>query len=175
MIRKHELVNRFSKRRLTLLMLRLLLPFIVSLLIYASRKELAVYLFVITAFASFFDGLLAKKNNQRTQLRSILDPFADKLFIALTAFILFYKGLFPFWAMIVFLSKDAIVVLGGLFVLIKNNKVLFKTNVIDKITVFIQLFTLFLFLIEKPDYILLLLSVLLLSVSFITTLFRSGV
>ncbi|MBU0628150.1 MAG: CDP-diacylglycerol--serine O-phosphatidyltransferase [Nanoarchaeota archaeon] len=172
---KNNFVNKLGKRRLTLLMLRLLLPFIVSLLIYASRKELAVYLFILTAFVSFFDGLLAKRNNKSNQLRSILDPFADKLFVNLAAFVLFYKGMFPFWAMIVFLAKDAFVIIGALFVLIKNAKVVFKTNVIDKVSVFIQLFTLFVFLIGKPDYVLLWFSILLLSVSFIVTLFRSGV
>ena len=55
MIDPNKAVKKISKGGLTLLMLRLLLPFIVSFLIYASRKELAVYLFILTAFASFFD------------------------------------------------------------------------------------------------------------------------
>jgi CDP-diacylglycerol--serine O-phosphatidyltransferase len=136
---------------------------------------LALYLFVLTAFVAFLDGFLAKKSKIKSQLRSILDPFADKLLINLTALALFLKGILPFWVMTVYLAKDIFVVLGALFILIKNTKTIFRTNVIDKISVFIQIFTLFIILMGYMDYILIWISIGFVILSFITTLFRSGI
>ncbi|MBW2975510.1 CDP-diacylglycerol--serine O-phosphatidyltransferase [Candidatus Woesearchaeota archaeon] len=163
------------KSSLTLMLLRILLSFIVFILIYNSRKRLSLYLFVLTAFAAFLDGFLAKRGKSRSHLRSIVDPFADKLLINLAAIALFLKGLLPFWIMIIYLSKDLLVVCGALFVLIKNAKTTFRTNVIDKISVFIQLFTLFTVLMGHLDYVLVWISVVFVVVSFIVTLFRSGI
>lgn len=171
--------NRFKIKGMkigpTLILLRILLSFIIFLLIYHSRNNLALFLFALTAFVAFFDGFLAKRNKLKGQLRSILDPFADKLLINLTAIALFFKGILPYWVMIVYLVKDLLVIFGALFVLIKNTKTLFRTNVIDKVSVFIQMFTLFVVLTGRLDYVLIWTSIGFVILSFITTLFRSGV
>ncbi len=159
----------------TLLLLRFLLTLLVFLTLFLDRSNVALYLFILTAFVAFFDGFLAKRNKVRSQLRSILDPFADKFFINLTAIALFFKGILPFWVMFVFLIKDLLLVFGALFMLIKNAKTVFRTNVIDKIAVFIQLFTLFLILNGRVDYVLIWISAIFVVLSFVTTLFRSGI
>ncbi len=160
---------------LTLTLLRILLAFIVFLLIYSSDNDLALYLFVLTAFVSFLDGFLAKRNNSKSQLRSMLDPFADKLLINLVAVTLFFKGFLPFWVMAVYLSKDLMVVFGAIWILSQNTKTIFRMNVIDKISVFIQTFTLLTVLMGYLDPVLLWVSVGFVVLSFIVTLFRSGV
>lgn len=171
--------ERFKIKRikvgLTLILLRILLSFIVFLFVYSLRNKLALYLFVLTAFVAFLDGFLAKRNKVRRQLRSILDPFADKLLINLTAIALFLKGMLPFWIMGVYLLKDLFVVFGAFFVLIKNTKTVFRGNVIDKVGVFIQMLTVFTVLMGYLDYVLIWISAGFVVVSFIVTLFRSGV
>ena len=139
------LKKRFKIKKVgfTLIWLRVFLALIIFSLIFSGRDRIALYLFVLTAFVAFLDGFLTKRNRIRSQLRSILDPFADKLLINLVAIALFLKGMLPFWVMVVYLVKDLIVVVGALFVLSKNAKTIFRTNVIDKVSVFIQMFTLF--------------------------------
>ncbi len=175
MTRGKRFAIRGKKRGLVLIVLKIFLSLIVFLLIYSSRNSLALYLFVLTAFVAFLDGFLAKRNKIKSQLRSILDPFADKLLINLVAIALFFKGILPYWVMGVYLLKDLLVVFGGLFVLIKNTKTIFRSNAIDKISVFIQMFTLFIILTGHLDYVLIWISVGFVILSFITTLFRSGV
>lgn len=159
----------------TLILLRILLSPIVFWLIRSSRIKLAIFLFVLTAFADFFDGFLAKRNNNRSQLRPIFDPFAEKLLINLTAAALFLKNMLPFWVMAIYMAKDIIVVCGAIFVLARNTKTIFRSSVIDKISVFIQMFTLFAVMIGYIDYALIWISVVFAALSFVTTLFRSGV
>jgi len=123
---------------------------------------------------AFLDGFLAKRNRVKSQLRGI-DPFADKFLINLIAVALFFKGILPFWVMGVYLVKDLLVVIGALFVLVKNTRTIFRTNVIDKVSVFIQMFTLFVVLMGEVDYVLIWASVGFVVLSFISTLFKSGV
>lgn len=171
------LKKRFKIKKIgfTLIWLRVFLALIIFPLIFSGRDEIALYLFVLTAFVAFLDGFLAKRVKIKSQLRSILDPFADKLLINLTAIALFFKGVLPFWVMGVYLLKDLLVIFGALFTLIKNTKTIFRTNVIDKIAVFIQIFTLFVILTGRLDYVLIWISVGFVILSFITTLFRSGI
>ena len=171
--------KRFTIKKLSniwaLILLRILIALIISFLIESSRDKLALYLFVFAAFVAFLDGFLTKRNKVKGQLRSILDPFADKLIINLTAIALFLKGLLPFWVLGIYLVKDLLVILGALFILIKNIKTIFRTNVIDKVAVFIQMFTLFAVLMGRLDYVLVWISIVFVVLSFITTLFRSGI
>ena len=123
---------------------------------YNGKDELAVYLFILAAFVAFLDALLAKIRNKASQLRSILDPFANKILINLTVIALFIKGSFPFWVLVLYVAKDLLIIIGSIYLLIKNSKTVFRTNAIDKIAVFMQVFTLFAVLTGRLDYILIL-------------------
>ncbi|MEA2038080.1 MAG: CDP-diacylglycerol--serine O-phosphatidyltransferase [Nanoarchaeota archaeon] len=168
--------KRFKiKNPFTLLFLRLLLPIVIFLLILFDNYRIALYLFVLTAFVAFLDGFLSKRLKRKSQLRSIFDPFADKFLINIIAVTLFFKGMLPFWVMIIYLGKDLFVVFGALFILFKNHKTIFRTNVIDKISVFIQMFALFVVFMGRLDYILIYTSIIFILISFVVTLFRSGI
>jgi len=167
--------KKVKVRKFTLILLRILLALIIFLAIFYEGDKISLYLFVLAAFVAFLDGFLAKRNKVRGQLRSILDPFADKLLINLTAVALFIKGILPLWVMITFLVKDLLIVISALFILFKNNKTIFRTNAIDKVAVFMQMFTLFVVLMGRLDYVLIWISATLLVVSFVAALFRSGI
>ena len=79
------------------------------------------------------------------------------------------------WVVGVYLFKDLLVIFGALFVLVKNTRTTFRTNVVDKVSVFIQMFTLFVVLMGQIDYVLVWISMGFVALSFISTLFRSGV
>ncbi len=174
MIKPRHFVRRVSNG-IGLIFFRIFLSFIVFLLILSSRNNLALYLFVLTAIVSFLDGFIAKKYKIVSQFRSIFDPFADKLLVNLTAISLSLKGLFPFWVTGVFLVKDLLIVIGALLILIRKPKIVFRSNFVDRISVFVQLLTLFFVLLERLDYVLITISLLLVGLSFVISLFRSGV
>jgi len=160
---------------MTLVFLRILLSLIIFLFIVNQIYDLAFYLFGLTALIAFFDGFLAKRNRVKSQLRSIFDPFADKLLINLTSIALYLTGMLPLWVLVTFLIKDSLVVFGAIFVLVKNIKTTFRSSVVDKVSVFIQIITLLSILMERSDYFLIWMAVTLALFSLIITLFRSGV
>ena len=166
---------RRGKNGFTFLLLRIFLALFVFFFVYYSKINLSIYFFVLTAFVALFDGFWARRNRIRSQLRSILDPFADKLLIDLTAVALYLKSALPFWVMIIFLVKDLLIISGAVYVLIKNQKIIFRSNVIDKVSVFIQIFTLFIVLISRLDYVLIWISIIFVVFSFAISLIRSGV
>jgi len=71
---------RNNKLPITITLLRVLLAPIVMLVIFNGSKNIAAFLFILTALIAFFDSFIAKKK-KRSQLRSIVDLLADKLLI----------------------------------------------------------------------------------------------
>ena len=79
----------------------------------------AFVLFLIAAFSDLWDGYLARKNQQITDVGKLLDPLADKLLLAST-FVPFYLishrdgdqwplpwwGALPLWVMIVIFGRE---------------------------------------------------------------------
>ena len=65
----------------TLTLLRLLL---IPVFLYASFRGMfltALILFVTAALTDIFDGLIARRLNQRSRIGAILDPAADKIML----------------------------------------------------------------------------------------------
>ncbi len=66
----------------------------------------ATFVFVLAAATDFFDGYIARKWNQMTQLGAILDPLADKMLI-LAAFIgLLLLDRASAWAIYLILTRE---------------------------------------------------------------------
>ena len=89
---------------------------------------------IIAALTDTFDGYLARKLNQVTELGKILDPVADKIAIICVALALIYVRNFPYWLVIMILVRDLILVIAGLFVIGKL-KIVISSNVPGKIMV----------------------------------------
>lgn len=68
-----------------------------------------IFLVVICELSDLFDGVLARKKNQVTDLGKILDPVADSIF-RLSVFLTFTQGLIklPLLLVLVFLYRDSI-------------------------------------------------------------------
>lgn len=69
-----------------------------------------IFLVVISELSDIFDGILARKKNQVTDLGKILDPMADSIF-RLSVFLTFTQGLIklPLLLVLVFLYRDSII------------------------------------------------------------------
>ena len=97
-------------------------------LFYNDEKIMAVVVLALSGLSDTFDGQIARKFNQISALGKVLDPVADKLTqitIAVMLFIDFKTATNPIinalgWVFLVFLIKEAVMIIGGLIMLLLN-------------------------------------------------------
>jgi cardiolipin synthase len=72
-----------------------------------------IVLFAIVVGTDWVDGYVARRTGQVSELGRILDPVADRLAIAAGLLTFSIVGIFPFWAALLVLLRDVVVLLGG--------------------------------------------------------------
>ena len=90
----------------------------------------ALLVLAVSGLSDFFDGKIARKFNQVSNLGKMLDPIADKLTIFALAIVLFYRfkhaespSMQAFaWVFLLFIIKDVIMLLGGLAIISRGAK-----------------------------------------------------
>lgn len=108
--------------------IRILLIPVFAYLFYNDEKIWAVVILALSGLSDTFDGQIARKFNQISDLGKILDPVADKLTqitIAVMLLIDFKSAQNPIinalgWVFLVFLIKEAVMIVGGLIMLLLN-------------------------------------------------------
>ena len=90
--------------------LRLLLVPVFAVLIVNGQDGWALAVLAVSGASDYLDGNLARRWNQVTRLGQVLDPFADRLYILTTLFGLAYRGLIPWWLVIVLVARDVTMV-----------------------------------------------------------------
>lgn len=116
----------------------ILIPFFINLMIYDYYVE-ALLVFIAACTTDGLDGFLARVLKQKTELGAFLDPMADKLLI-LSAFVtLAMFGKLPFWLVIIVISRDAILTMGGLIIYFMTNTLKVQPSFIGKLTTVLQL------------------------------------
>lgn len=123
---------------------RLILAFVIPVLwISEMSKEVLVILILSGVISDTLDGNLARILKQKTDLGKILDPLADKAFINMLFFLLFWEGAVGLALLIVVLSRDFFILSGSLYLLKKgfNIKHLSPTP-LGKTSTVVQLITL---------------------------------
>lgn len=70
---------------------------------------IAGIVFVVASLTDFFDGYLARKNNQVTDLGKMLDAIADKALVNSALIILACKGFIPVAVPVIIIFRDTIV------------------------------------------------------------------
>jgi cardiolipin synthase len=108
--------------------IRILLIPVFAYLFYNDEKILSVVVLALSGLSDTFDGQIARKFNQISALGKVLDPVADKLTqitIAVMLFIDFKTASNPVinalgWVFLVFLIKEAVMIVGGLIMLLLN-------------------------------------------------------
>lgn len=79
----------------------------------------ASVLFAVTALTDSLDGYLARATHSVSKLGQILDPFVDRLLMVSGALGLIIIGRLPIWIVILVLLRDAFLVGGGTWLLMK--------------------------------------------------------
>ncbi len=105
--------------------IRILLIPVFGILFYRGNIGWAVIVLVISGLTDFFDGKIARRFNQISELGKMLDPVADKLTqitIAVVIFLEFNKSSDPTmqwfkWVFLFFLFKELLMVVIGAIML----------------------------------------------------------
>ena len=109
-----------------LCVIRIILVPVFAVLFLQGHKVAAIIVLIVSGLTDFFDGKIARRFNQVSELGKILDPVADKitqLTLAVMLLILFRQSDSPVirafgWVFVVFLAKEAVMVVGGLLMLL---------------------------------------------------------
>ena len=101
--------------------IRILLIPVFAYLFYKGELIWAVVVLALSGLSDFFDGKIARRFNQVSELGKMLDPIADKLTqatIAVMLFLTFYHAqnhalhLFA-WVFLLFIVKELVMLIGG--------------------------------------------------------------
>jgi len=96
----------------------LALPVLAWFLLDPTRERLATFvLFSTLALLDMVDGYIARHFHQVSEFGKLFDPFVDKLFHFMTAALLYLTHRLPLWVPLFILVKEALMIVGGLFLL----------------------------------------------------------
>jgi cardiolipin synthase (CMP-forming) len=99
-------------------LLRILaIPVFVALIVDRDTTSIGVIVFAVVSATDWLDGVVARATGQVSELGAILDPVADRLAIAAALIALVIRGVFPVWAAVALLVRDAVVIVVGLALL----------------------------------------------------------
>jgi len=104
---------------LSALRIILIVPFVIFFM--NNQIALAAAMIVISGLSDMFDGMIARKFNQFTELGQMLDPFADKLTQGTVAVCLAIKQPILIPVLAIFVFKEVSMIIAGC-VLVKRKK-----------------------------------------------------
>ena len=131
----------------------LLIPFVLYFIAQGPAAQLQVVLLLLMAGATdLADGWVARRYNQVSRLGKILDPLADKIFLAclLGALVWWGEVAEVKWLLGMLLVRDlAIVLVGG--VLLRSQGLVIAANRWGKYTTVCMALTAFSYVLEAPS------------------------
>ena len=83
-------------------------PLFLWLVIGPREDEWALVVLVVSGFADYLDGKLARTLNQASKIGAILDPVADRLYILAVVIGLGYRDIIPWWLAIILPLRDVL-------------------------------------------------------------------
>lgn len=127
--------KRFTISNLITVFRLLLIPFIVYFLLKKERL-IAFIIMLVSLFSDVLDGYIARKFNQESKLGRLLDPLCDKISLTIILLTLLLINAVPLWAVIMIAVRDILILIGS-YLLFKQKKVVYKSNIFGKITGFL--------------------------------------
>ncbi|HVA61854.1 MAG TPA: CDP-alcohol phosphatidyltransferase family protein [Mycobacteriales bacterium] len=92
--------------------LRLLgVPLFLWLVLGPRADGYALVVLMASGVSDYLDGKIARMFGMTSRLGELLDPLADRLYIASTLIALTVRGIVPLWLLIVLVSRDAVLAL----------------------------------------------------------------
>ena len=90
-----------------------LIPLFCWLAANEETRLWGIALFALVVSTDWVDGYVARRTGQVSELGRILDPVADRLAIAAGLLTFAFSGIFPFWAALLILFRDIVLLLGA--------------------------------------------------------------
>lgn len=79
----------------------------------------AVALLIVAGLSDWLDGVIARAWNQQSHLGQVLDPAADRLYIAATLIGLAIRGIIPWWLVALLVARE--LVLGAALLVLRRH------------------------------------------------------
>src|SRR5437899_8360654 len=109
------------------------LQFFLILIAY-DHYRWALLVLVIAGLSDGIDGVLARILNQRSALGAYLDPIADKLLLSSSFVILAFKKQLAWWLTILVLSRDVLIFIVAVVILLVSGYRPFPPSIFGKLT-----------------------------------------
>src|SRR5438477_12245735 len=109
------------------------LPVFLMLIAY-DRYRWALLVLVVSGLSDGIDGLLARSSNQRSALGAYLDPIADKLLLSSSFVLLAFKKQLAWWLTILVLSRDVLILIVAVVILLVSGYRPFPPSIYGKLT-----------------------------------------
>ena len=90
-----------------------LIPLFCWLAANEDTRLWGIVLFALVVSTDWVDGYVARRTGQVSELGRILDPVADRLAIAAGLLTFAFSDIFPFWAALLILFRDIVLLLGA--------------------------------------------------------------
>ena len=120
-------------------LLRLLLVPLIIGFVANEQWQFALYGFVIAGVSDALDGYIARNYNLRTELGSYLDPLADKALLVSMFVTLGVLGLFPFWLVMLVVTRDILIIGGILLAWLLGSPMAMRPAKLSKFNTFAQI------------------------------------
>src|SRR5258708_15484057 len=129
------------------------LPIFLILIAY-DHYRWALLVPVVAGLSDGIDGLLARSLNQRSSLGAYLDPIADKLLLSSSFVILAFKKQLAWWLTILVLSRDVLILIVAVVILLVSGYRPFSPSIYGKLTTASEIILVFLVVLcaAYPDY-----------------------
>jgi CDP-diacylglycerol--glycerol-3-phosphate 3-phosphatidyltransferase len=115
--------------------LRFILTPVVVVLMMNEKFYIGLYAFLFVAFTDAIDGSMARTRNQITDWGKIYDPVADKILIGSMVFVVVFRYI-EMWAAVLIVSIEAIIIIASWRRKLKGKKV--EANIWGKIKMILQ-------------------------------------
>ncbi len=86
--------------------------------ILSEHDVLALVVLMLSGVSDYLDGKIARRFGMESRLGQLLDPFADRLYIATTLFGLAWREIIPWWLVVALVGRE--VLLAGVLAWIKR-------------------------------------------------------
>ena len=121
------------------------IPVFIILLSY-NWNGLALLIFVTAGVTDVLDGIIARRFGQKTSVGTVLDPLADKLLMVTSIVILSlpqmgFPNILPRWLTILLISRDALMMLVALIIVLMVGWRFFKPSIYGKASTVCQVIT----------------------------------
>lgn len=125
----------------SLTIIRVLLIPVFVILIMNRSFGWALVTFAIAGITDGLDGLLARLTHAKTDLGAFLDPIADKLLLIAAYLTLAIVEVLPGWLSVIVITRDVIILLGILVIMLISQPPQIRPTFISKMTTAVQIVT----------------------------------